>query len=283
MAAQSSMNRSELMKGARARGLVNTPGGFRRPLFVHLVEPHHIIVRRGGVSHLIDKNTGALVEKPAAEAVGKDPADQAGGWSTWATWNNQTGQPIRSIVTSWTVPAPPNSQSGQLIYLFNGLQDPAGAEILQPVLQWGTSGAGGGDFWSVASWHVDSKHQAFCTPSVRVNPGDQVTGVMTQVASFADGTHNYQCEFQGIAGTSLMALGLTALTAAEQTLEAYGVSSLDQYPAAPATKMTQIGVELTSGPAQVNWAANTMANPLFGEHTDIVSNANPGGEVDLFY
>ena len=283
MAEKSLLSRSETMKRARDQGLVNTPGGFRRPAFVHLVQPHDMIVRRAGISHLIDRNTGALLEKPATEVVRKDPADQAGGWSTWATWNNQSGQPIRSIVSSWIVPAPPTTQSGQLIYLFNGLQDQAGSEILQPVLQWGTSGAGGGDFWSVASWHVDSKNQAFCTPSIRVNPGDQLIGAMTQVGSFSDGTHNYLCEFQGIPGTSLMALGLTELTAAEQTLEAYGVTSLDEYPAASETKMTQIAIELSGGPAQLAWMANTMTNPLFGEKTVIASNVNPGGEVDLFY
>jgi len=282
MAEQSSLKRLELAKDALARGLVNTPGGFRRPEFVHVVRPHHIIVRRGGVSHLIDKDTCALVSKPAFEAAQKDSADQAGGWSTWATWNNQSAKPINSISTSWIVPADPTNQSGQLIYLFNGLQDRAGSQILQPVLQWGTSGAGGGAFWSVASWHVDSKNQAFCTPSIRVKPGDQLVGVITLVASYANDTHNYRCEFQGIAGTSLMALGLSELSAAEQTLEAYGVASLDQYPAATLTKMTGISVDL-GGPDAISWQADTMPNPLFGEHTDIVSNSNPGGEVDLFY
>ena len=39
------------------------------------------------------------------------------------------------------------------IFLFNGIQN--STSIYQPVLQWGPSAAGGGNFWTVASWYVD--------------------------------------------------------------------------------------------------------------------------------
>ena len=280
--AQNASN-SALLKNALARGLVNTPGGFRRPSFVHVGRAGQSVVKRGGVSHLMDMATAALSEGPASQVAPKAPADQAGGWSAWATWNNQTGTSISSFATTWSVPTAPARHDGQLVYLFNGLQDPAGSEILQPVLQWGVSGAGGGNFWSIASWHVDGKGQAFCTPAIPVQPGDKLTGVMTQVAVFNDGTRNYNCQFQGVAGTSLMALGLTELTAAEETLEAYGVDSADAYPATPFTAMAQIEIQVGGNPAPLNWTPYTMQNPLFAEHTTIVSNANPGGGVSLFY
>jgi hypothetical protein len=213
--------KSGLIRTALADGYVSTPGGFRRRSFVHLVNNGQLIVKRSGVSHVMDMTSMQLVHPPAEEQAEQNPADQAGGWVTWANWNNQTGTAISSFATSWVVPPAPAKQSGQLIYLFNGLQDPAGTEILQPVLQWGSSGAGGGNYWSVASWHVDSKGHAFCTPSIAVNPGDALTGVMTMVAVFSDGSRNYACEFQGIVGARLMALGLSELVAAEETLEAY--------------------------------------------------------------
>ncbi|MGO8756517.1 MAG: hypothetical protein ACLQG3_00180 [Terracidiphilus sp.] len=283
MAQNPQASRSTILKEALARGLINTPGGFRRPIFVHIVRANQSVVKRGGVSHLMDMATAVLSGGPADLVAPKDPADQSGGWSTWATWNNQTGKSISSFATTWTVPPAPGKLGSQLVYLFNGLQNPAGSEILQPVLQWGVSGAGGGNFWSVASWHVDSNGHAYCTPTIQVNPGDVLTGAMTEVAVFSDGTRNYKCEFQGIAATSLMALGMAQLTAAEETLEAYGLDDPADYPQTPFTAMAQIDIQAGGNPVPVNWTPNTMTDPLYGEHAVIVNNANPGGEVNLYY
>jgi hypothetical protein len=274
---------SALMKQALAEGYVCTPGGFRRRSFVHQVKVGQSIVKRAGVSHVMNVATMQLVEGAANEKAGENPADQAGGWVTWATWNNQTGVAISSFATKWQVPPAPAAQSGQLVYLFNGLQDPAGSEILQPVLQWGSSGAGGGDYWSVASWHVDSNGHAFCTPSIAVNTGDVLTGLLIMVAVFADGSRNYSCEFQGIAGTRLMALGLSELVAAEETLEAYGITGKLDYPTAESTAMMQIDLQVMGDPAPLAWVGYTMQNPKYGENTKVVRDTTPGGEVELYY
>jgi len=231
----------------------------------------------------MDVLTAKLSEQPAKGVAPKNPADNSGGWVTWATWDNQPGNPISKLATSWVVPPAPSSADQQLIYLFNGLQNPAGNEILQPVLQWGESGAGGGHFWSIASWHADSNGHAFCTPSVCVNPGDTLIGVITLLATYADGTHNYRCEFSGLPDTTLMALGVPELTAAEQTLEVYGLTASSQYPTCPFTAMSNIAVQINGSAVPLNWNPGTMNSPQFGERTAVVSNANPGGEVDLYY
>ena len=55
----------------------------------------------------------------------------------------------------------PATRSRQTIFLFNGIQNTgANFGILQPVLQYGSSAAGGGAFWSIASWYVTSGGQA---------------------------------------------------------------------------------------------------------------------------
>jgi len=226
---------------------------------------------------------GQLTGSSEGGIAARNPADQSGGWVTWASWRNATGSAISSFSTSWVVPAPPAAPAGQLVYLFNGLQNATGSEILQPVLQWGSSGAGGGPFWSIASWHVDSQGHAYCTPSTPVNPGDLLTGMMTMTGAFNDGTHNYRCEFVGVAGTALMALGTPELTDAEETLEAYGVTAQAEYPGGPSTAMSQIDLQVGGNAAQPAWVSNTMQNPLYGENALIVSNASPGGEVDLCY
>jgi hypothetical protein len=80
-----------------------------------------------------------------------------------------------------------------------------------------------------------------------------------------------------------MALGTPELTDAEETLEAYGVTTQTEYPGGPSTAMSQIDLQIAGNPAPLAWASNTMQNPLYGENAIIVSNTSPGSEVDLCY
>ncbi|MDR1430837.1 MAG: hypothetical protein LBI99_01810 [Propionibacteriaceae bacterium] len=52
------------------------------------------------------------------------------------------------IHVEWNVPKAPKKNGG-LIYLFPAFVDPG---IMQPVLQWGVGYAGGGNYWTMASW-----------------------------------------------------------------------------------------------------------------------------------
>jgi len=267
---------------AAARGYVRTPGGFRHRSFVHRLERGQAVSRRGGAVGVMDLAAGTPVKLPAPEVPAQNLAGLGGGWVTWADWINTTGTAITSFTTVWRVPAPPLTQSGQLIYLFNALEDGPGDDILQPVLQWGVSGAGGGNYWSVASWYVDSSGHAFCTAAAPVNPGDSLTGLIT-LAIQADASLNYTCQFSGIAGTSLVAQGLTNLVQATETLEVYGLTQQSDYPNAPKTSMSAIDLQLNGNPAPLNWASNVMTNPNFGEHATIAHDGTPNGEVDLYY
>ena len=262
---------------AFSMGYVRTPGGFRHNSFVHPLKPGHVVAKHAGVLRTLDVATNTLVDVPAATVPAQDLAGAGGGWVTWAAWVNATGASITSFMTSWVVPPAPSSDSNQLIYIFNALEDQAGDDILQPVLQWGVSGGGGGSYWGVASWYVDSSQHAFCTPVVPVKVGDKLIGVL----SF-DGS-NYKSEFQGIAGTSLIAQGLSQLVQATETLEVYGLTKSTDYPSAPMTRMTSINLQLAGNPTPLNWSASAMSNPPFGEHTTIENSLNPGGEVDLYY
>ena len=275
---------------AFSQGYVRTPGGFRHKSYVHRVRPGQAVTKRAGVSELMDTQTKELIEMPPPTASGPDLSGLGGGWVTWAGWTNASGQMISRFATSWTVPPAPKTQSGQLIYFFNALEDQAGKDILQPVLQWGTSGAGGGSYWSVASWYVDSAKHAFCTEVVQVNEGDKVTGIMTAVVQ-ADASIHYTSEFQGISGTGLVADGLSQLVSAYETLEVYTLKQCSDYPNTAMTAMAAIDLQLMGNPASnaavnpagFNWAPGAMDNPTCGEHATVVSNVTPGGEVDLYY
>ncbi|MEG9433717.1 hypothetical protein [Terriglobus sp. ADX1] len=274
---------SALMQSALADGFVSTPGGYRKTSDVHLVTAGQAVVKRGGASFVMKLSTGALTGSSREGSSRTHPASQIGAWVTWANWQNTTSVAISSFATRWVVPPPPRASGDQLVYLFNGLQDPHGTEILQPVLQLGVSGARGGRFWSIASWHVDSQGHAYCTPALPVQPGDQLKGLMTLVSSYSDGTHNYRCEFVGREETCLMALGIPELTDTVETLEAYGLTEAAEYPAMRDLSMNEISVETDTAPAALAWSSHTMQNPLYGEDTVIVSNASPGGEVQIVF
>jgi hypothetical protein len=263
---------------AFSQGYVRTPGGFRHKSYVHVLkEGESVIKQLDGVGTIAPK-TNQFVDAAVSDVAVQDMTGTGGGWVTWASWGNTGANPITSLTTTWTVPANPINNNGQLIYLFNALEDRTGATILQPVLQWGISAAGGGNSWGVASWYVDSSHHAYCTPVVPVNEGELLVGTIKMTDAGI-----YRSEFQGVAGTAIIAQGLPAMPWATLTLEAYGLKSGGDYPAIPYTGMSEIGLEVGGAAIAVEWTASTMANPPFGEHTDIASNANPGGKVVLFY
>jgi len=275
--------------------LVLTPGGFRPLASVHLVEAGHSISGAGNTLRKLSPTGsvvaefGPLQSRPAGEPLhpnnvfiprGKRIPGLGSGWITYASWTNNTGHPIMTFQTTWVVPPPPLTQSGQTIFLFNGIQN--ATMIYQPVLQWGSSAAGGGNYWSVASWYVDGQGgPAFHSQLIPVSPGTSLIGVMTQTGQQGN-LFSYDCVFQGIANSGYAIQSVDQLTWCIQTLEAYGVQQCSDYPAASHTAMTAIEIETTAGEAPLNWAPTTPVSDC-NQHTVVVSNASPGGEVDLFF
>jgi hypothetical protein len=273
---------------------VLTPGGFRPASAVHLIEPDHFLDASGGVlkkrhvSGQVVAEFGPMPVRPGNEplhpmkiAVLESAVPGLGsGWITYASWTNNTGKPIKSFKTTWMVPPPPSTQSGQTIFLFNGIQN--SSMIYQPVLQWGGSAAGGGNYWAVASWYVDGQGgPAFHSPLTQVSPGATLIGVMTMTGQSGN-LFNYNCNFQGIANSGYAVNNIQELTWCIETLEAYSLTKCTDYPATPMTPMIGIEITTSGGEAPLNWAAS---NPITdcGQHTSIISDASPGGEVILCY
>src|SRR5664279_10464 len=209
--------------------LVATPGGWRPGSQVHPVEPGAVIDGSDGVVRKLGPNGGVLAEygeQPRGRAghplmplhantlrtsLEGEPPGLAEGWITYADWTNSTGSPITQFTTIWEVPPDPETHSGQLLYLFNGMQN--SDHIYQPVLQWGTSRAGGGNFWSVATWYVgppggDAIHSE---QAIRVNPGDALIGVMT-LADQGPAGFSYGAGFFGIANSGYALQNVPELT-----------------------------------------------------------------------
>jgi hypothetical protein len=274
--------------------LVLTPGGLRSSSLVHKIETGTVLDGSGGTIRSLDSGGNVLRDFGAVEAKAEgaplmplnvshpaavEPAFGTG-WVTYAYWSNSTGTPLSSFSTQWYVPPAPIAEDGQVIFLFNGIQNQT--MIYQPVLQWGVSAAGGGNYWAVASWYADGQGgPAFHTNLVPVNPGDLLTGVMTQTGQ-SGSNFSYGCVFEGIAGTSLPIQNVAQLTWCAETLEVYGIKGAPDYPVTFRTPMKAIDIKTGAVTPAVNWTADDAVTDC-GQHTIIVGNSGNNGEVDLCY
>jgi hypothetical protein len=226
--------------------------------------------------------TDAIVDLPTMTVAAAQVPVLGSGWIAYAYWNNGTGAPLSAFRTTWQVPPAPATQSNQTIFLFNGIQNYGNNYgILQPVLQWGPSAAGGGAFWSVASWYVTSSGPAFHTPLIPVNAGDQLVGVMTLTGQ-AGNSFDYNCELQGIAGTSLPVQNIAELLWCSETLEAYQVNQCSDYPDTLLTTFGAIGIQTGAVTPPLTWTAVARVTDC-GQNVVVVSNSASNGQVDVYY
>jgi hypothetical protein len=263
---------------------VLTPGGYRHKSLVHPVDAGVAVNVTTDVIRLMNVQTTNVIEEIAASptAPGTVPA-LGSGWITYFYWNNGTGTPVSSFKTMWQVPPPPAVQDpGEVVFLFNGIQNyGANFGILQPVLQWGVSAAGGGAYWSVASWYVTSGGQAFHTNLVRVNQGDTLIGVMTLTGQ-SGSAFSYTSQFQGINGTELPVQNIAELMWCNETLEAYGINAAGNYPDTPLTEFTEINIRTGAAAPALTWTPVDRVTDA-GQHGLVESNSASYGEVDIFY
>eukprot|EP00117_Sycon_ciliatum_P024637 scpid88015/ scgid20632/ len=105
----------------------------------------------------------------------------------YSGWVEYSGYEARSNVTHMSArftvpPAPPSYNILTTMFLFAGLEANNGhknaTDILQPVLQYGHSGCGGGEHWSAASYYVVGI-RAHCGSTLRVKTGDVLEANMT--------------------------------------------------------------------------------------------------------
>jgi hypothetical protein len=289
--------------------LVLTPGGWRPRTQVHRVEHGHHISGKGGRLRIIETATGTVVKDlgEASKQKRARPGGQPGSgdaplpdysWIENTGWSNTGATPIAYFSTTWVVPPAPASNDGQVVFLFNGLEQngngaaPQGPYILQPVLQWGLSYAGGGAYWSITNWYVGPPGStALYKPLINVNPGDVLQGVMTLTGQ--SGTEfSYQSSFIGYPAADLTVTDIDELTWACETLECYGpnqtgLTQCSDYPDTALTAMYDIELKVgdsvaTSTEATISWQAQTVYSDC-GQSCLIVSNDSPQGAVYLYY
>jgi len=227
---------------------VQVPGELIRPDCVHEI-PSGATVEVGNdgqisgdvtldgvlVAHYEDCPEAPIITRPLGESNGLEHDPGTGnGWVEASNWlvSLGSGDNLDEIAGDWNVPSDPKV-NGALIYLFNGMEPSTFKWILQPVLQYGASPAGGGNYWGIASWLVGSK--AYHSPLATVNPKDALRGY-TKITSVSSGTIHWKVSAKDNTTGASSALnahstGLQWTWALAGVLEVYGVTSCSEFPA----------------------------------------------------
>eukprot|EP01103_Thecamoeba_quadrilineata_P005577 TRINITY_DN15354_c0_g1_i1.p1 TRINITY_DN15354_c0_g1~~TRINITY_DN15354_c0_g1_i1.p1 ORF type:complete len:292 (-),score=39.87 TRINITY_DN15354_c0_g1_i1:67-942(-) len=222
---------------------VLTPGGYRHIDCVHQVNSDEIASKQSDGSFIITSKTGesdrvipaCLHDKqiPSNNLPGKLPAN---GWQVFTYFNGTSG--LNILNGTWNVPPAPASYNSQTVFLFTSLVNQAWnptdtptieEDIIQPVLQYGTSQAGGGKYWSAASWYVGAT--ALYTKLIKVDVGDIIFGAMVEDPE----KHGSWTIITTLVGGETQSLTVDNLLTQDEpwatvTLEVYGVNTCDDLP-----------------------------------------------------
>jgi hypothetical protein len=278
------------------KDLVLTPGGWRSASKVGRVATgEHLIVNGERLNKVedasgkviqdfgaIEKKAGNLPDYPTNVTIPESRRilPLGSGWIAYTYWSNPSSTPITSFSSTFVVPPAPATSNGQTIFLFPGLQN--SSYILQPVLQWGPSAAGGGNYWAIANWYVDgSNGTALFSSLIRVNAGTSLRGVMTQTGT-SGSNYNYTSAFTGYPTITLTVNNIQKLYWAAESLESYGVTVCSDYPNTAKTRFSAIQLLVGGANSSLSW---TVANAVTdcGQHATVVTNGSPNGIVDLYY
>jgi hypothetical protein len=205
------------------------------------------VARYAPCTHPVYRYVGPGARSLTAAPSAAGPVPSTGnGWvdSSWAF----SSQPSFTQMNpgTWTVPATPPANDGQTLYFFPSLSSLAGGGdslpwIVQPVLQWGASPAGGGAYWAYASWAVQgtasSPGAAFYSFLRTATPGDTMTGLLSMTNSRTYSGALYQdwtiTTYDESVATTLNAVSLRSnwFTSAQAgVLEAYNIAQCNDFP-----------------------------------------------------
>lgn len=190
------------------------------------------------------------------------------------TTTNQWGFDwINAFYGYWTVPNAPSSYTSQLIYLFNALEPTDGSFILQPVLHYGVSPAGGGNRWSMAAWYVLSDNTyTVSTLADAPGAGTWVLGDMypsTTCPSSGACTWVVAIWAGGVGRTITVTPGAKVRWAFASALEEYNLTNCNQQPGSTSTTFFDNHLQVP-GPStsdynditsSVTWSDWAMSNP----------------------
>lgn len=187
------------------------------------------------IAHYDACSEEAVVTRPRGLSEKLSYAPGTGnGWVEASEWDVPLASTdnIDYMAGTWTVPSYP-AANGALIYLFNGIEPSSENWILQPVLQHGSNGSIGGNYWAIASWLVGPGY-AYHSPLLIVYPGQSIFGFTEQTGTVG-GILEWKVQVQDTStGTyswiTANTSGLHWTWAYAAVLEAYNVTSCAEFP-----------------------------------------------------
>jgi len=280
--------------------LVNTPGGVRPKSQVHHVpdgaslhhtgEAVHIVSASGEILHtnILDKSQPAqgLASRTFLQPSRVvEPRAISTGYVAYTYFtNNSNTTPISNFSSTWTVPPNPKTNHNQLLYLFSALTPASDDAILQPVLQYGTSGAGGGNYWATAAWYLVGA-STYHSTLVPVSVGGSLNGVITLLKTYpaVNGvtTYTYNAQFTHSPYATITVNTTEQLNWAWEALEIYAAQAITDLPTGT-TAFKNINMVNSNGVnTPLNWL--TRNDTTDGFMAMVKVNGSPSGEIDIQY
>jgi hypothetical protein len=135
---------------------------------------------------------------PGPAAVTAPPGAHANSVAENASWIETVSAQIptngfgfnwtNSVRGNWLVPPRPRQFASQTVFLLIGAAPQNNSALLETVLQYGASAAGGGNFWSTfLAYSSDNTGNVVLTNARRVNVGDVIQGLVDGLNCSSDG------------------------------------------------------------------------------------------------
>lgn len=223
-----------------------------------------------GEDIIVTTSTEQLVIPPCKTGLTHGPA-----WKAWAQYLNNSK--ITSLYGKWTVPPAPQKKSQATLFWWNGIEPADNSAVLQPVLQWGESAAGGGEYWALASWFVSSSHGTIVSNLDNVDTGDVIEGNCTLlqngtwVITGSVAAKNINTAFSYTPEEDYVY--------AYEVLEAYDIAECTDYPKVGVVSFTDIAVQVNGQPVVPTWDPLIQKPITCDEHATV----NSPTSVDIYY
>jgi hypothetical protein len=210
----------------------------------------------------------------------RDSETSENGWVAWAVADASAG--FTAFSAKWMVPErPEDNNSPATVFYWNGLEPNTRDAVIQPVLQWGKSAAGGSKEFAIASWWVNDAGKAIYTKPIQVSSGDMLVGNMTLLTN-GSWVINAIDPTKKVEGR-LVFTSKTKVTygQAYYCLESYNLNSCEDYPNPKTKQLVFSGININVGKSPVNakWAPSTQ-DAECSEAFKVLS-SNNGQDVSL--
>jgi hypothetical protein len=172
-----------MVKPEKKPAEVITPFGPAKPENSHKVPSGSLIIEQKDLTEVFGPNKEKILTLPKAVSV-KAPSRKIRPYGDWIEWasDDVNSREINYFKAEWSIPTSPSGDG--TVFLFNGLCPPSLEAIVQPVLQWGKSAAGGGRYWAVASWYVwldqSGEIKDIHSELMDVREGENLAGIITK-------------------------------------------------------------------------------------------------------